>query len=61
MEVHIYLSTRLSYQNLITFGLDVQDMVASDDITLFIHTQATISIAVIGKTDVQALFNHELL
>lgn len=36
-------------------------MVASDDITLFIHTQATISIAVIGKPDVQALFNHELL
>ena len=36
-------------------------MVASDDITLLIHTQATVSIAVIGKTDVQALFNHELL
>ena len=36
-------------------------MVTSDDITFFIHTQATISIAVIGKPDVQALFNHELL
>ena len=36
-------------------------MVASDDITLFIHTQATISIAVIGKTDVQPLLYHELL
>ena len=36
-------------------------MVASDDITLFIHTQATVSIAVIGKTDVQALLYHELL
>lgn len=41
--------------------VDVQDVVASDDITLFIHTQATVSIAVIGKPDVQALFNHELL
>jgi len=36
-------------------------MVASDDITLFIHTQATISITVIGKTDVQPLLYHELL
>ena len=42
-------------------AVDVQDMVASDDITLFIHTQATISIAVIGKTDVQPLLYHELL
>ena len=41
--------------------VDVQDVVASDDITLFIHTQATVSIAVIGKTDVQALLYHELL
>ena len=36
-------------------------MVTSDDITLFIHTQATISIAVIGKAHVQTLFHHELL
>ena len=36
-------------------------MVASDHVTLLIHAQATVSIAVIGKTDVQALFNHELL
>ena len=42
-------------------AVDVQDVVASDDITLFIHTQATISIAVIGKTDVQPLLYHELL
>ena len=41
--------------------IDVQDMVTSDDITLFIHTQATVSIAVIGKTDVQPLLYHELL
>ena len=36
-------------------------MVTSDDITLFIHTQATVSIAVIGETNIQTLFNHELL
>ena len=36
-------------------------MVTSDNITLFIHTQATISIAVIGKTDIQPLLYHELL
>ena len=42
-------------------AVDVQNMVASDDIALFIHTQATVSIAVIGKTDVQPLFYHELL
>ena len=42
-------------------AVDVQDMVASDDIALFVHTQATVSIAVIGKTDIQPLFNHELL
>ena len=41
--------------------VDVQDMVAGDNITLFIHTQATIRIAVIGKTDVQPFLYHELL
>ena len=33
-------------------AVDVQDVVASDHVTLLIHTQATISIAVIGKPDV---------
>ena len=36
-------------------------MVASDDIALFIHTQATISITVVGKADIKTLFNHKLL
>ena len=36
-------------------------MVTSYDIALFIHTQAAVSIAVIGKTDVQPLLYHELL
>ena len=30
-------------------AIDVQDVVASDDITLFIHTQATVSIAVVSS------------
>ena len=42
-------------------AVDVQNMVASDDITLFIHTQATVSIAVIGKADVEMILDHELL
>ena len=41
--------------------VDVQDMVAGNDITLFIHTQATVSIAIEGKTDVQTVLHHELL
>ena len=36
-------------------------MVASDDTALLIHAQAAVSIAVIGKTDVQPLLYHELL
>ena len=36
-------------------------MVASDDVTLLIHTQATISIAVVGEANVQSLLYHELL
>ena len=36
-------------------------MVTSDDVALFVHTQATVSIAVIGKTDVQPLLYYELL
>ena len=42
-------------------AVDVQDVVAGDDITLFIHAEAAVSIAVVGKTDVQSLFHHELL
>ena len=41
--------------------VDVQDVVASDDIALFIHTQATISITVVGETNIQTLLYHELL
>ena len=41
--------------------IDVQNVVASDDITLLVHAQATVSITVIGETNVQALLHHELL
>ena len=41
--------------------VDIQDVVAGDDVTLLVHTQATVSIAVIGKTDVQTLLYNELL
>ena len=36
-------------------------MVAGDNITLLVYAQAAISIAVIGKTDVQPFLYHELL
>ena len=36
-------------------------MVAGDDITLFIHAEATVGIAIVGKTNIQTLFHHELL
>ena len=42
-------------------AVDVQDVVAGDDIALFIHAQAAISIAVIGKANIQPLLNYELL
>ena len=42
-------------------AVDIEDMISGDHITLFIHTQATVSIAIIGETDVQPLLYHELL
>ena len=36
-------------------------MVASNDIALLVHTQTTVSITVIGKTNVQSFFYNELL
>lgn len=36
-------------------------MVASDHVTLLIHAQATVSITVIGETNIQTLFHHKLL
>ena len=42
-------------------AVDIQNMVARDHIALFVHAQAAVSIAVIGKADVQPFFHHKLL
>ena len=42
-------------------AIDIQDMVASDDITLLVHAQAAVSITVISKTNIQALLHNKLL
>ena len=42
-------------------AVDVQNVVAGDDVALFIHAQAAVRVAVIGKADVQALLHDELL
>lgn len=36
-------------------------MVVSDHVTLLIHAQATVSITIIGETNIQTLFHHKLL
>ena len=46
------------------FGIylcDMGDVITRDNISLFIYTQATVSIAVISKTNIQAFFYNELL
>ena len=42
-------------------AVDVQDVVTGDHIALFIHAEAAVCIAVIGKAHVQTLFHHKLL
>ena len=42
-------------------AIDVQDMVTGDDIALFIHAEAAVGIAVIGKADVKVILDNELL
>ena len=42
-------------------AVDVQDMVTGDDIALFIHAEAAVGIAVIGKADVKVILDNELL
>ena len=42
-------------------AVDVQDVVAGDDVALFIHAQAAVSIAIVGKAHVQMVLDHELL
>ena len=42
-------------------AIDIQDMVASDDITLLVHAQAAVGVTIVGKADIQALLHYELL
>ena len=42
-------------------AVNVQDVVAGDDIALLIHAQAAVSVAVVGKADVEMILDHELL
>ena len=42
-------------------AIDIQNMVASHNIALFIHAEAAVCVAVIGKTNIQALSYNKLL
>ena len=37
------------------------DMVASDNIALFVHAQAAVGIPIVSKTNIQALLHNKLL
>ena len=39
----------------------IQHMVASDNIALFVHTQAAVGITIVSKTNIQALLHNKLL
>ena len=42
-------------------AIDIQDMVASDDIPLLVHAQAAVSVTIEGKTNIQTLLHNKLL
>ena len=42
-------------------AVNIQNMVACNNITLFIHTKAAVCITIIGETNVQAFLHNELL
>ena len=42
-------------------AIDVQNVVAGDDIALLVHAQAAVGVAVVGKADVEMILDHELL
>ena len=42
-------------------AVDVQNVVAGDDIAFLVHAQAAVSIAVEGKADIQTVLHHKLL
>ena len=42
-------------------SVNIQNMVACNNITLFVHTQAAVCITIIGKTNIQTFLHNELL
>jgi len=42
-------------------GVNVQDVVAGDDVALLIHAEAAVGVAVVGKADVKVVLHNELL
>lgn len=42
-------------------AVNVQDVVAGDDVALFIHAEAAVGVAVVGKADVEVVLDDELL
>ena len=42
-------------------AVDVQNVVASNNISFLVHTHATVSITVIGKTNIQPIFYNKIL
>ena len=42
-------------------AVNVQDVVAGDDVALFIHAEAAVGVAVVGKADVEVVLYNELL
>ena len=42
-------------------AIDVQDMVAGNNIALLVYAQAAVSITIKGKTDIQTFLHNELL
>ena len=42
-------------------AIDIQDMVASDDIPLLVHAQAAVGVTIEGKTNIQTLLHNKLL
>ena len=41
-------------------AVDIQDMVAGDDVALLVHSQAAVGIAVVGKAHIQLVFQNEV-
>ena len=42
-------------------AVDVENVIAGDDLTLLVHAQTPVGVAVVGKAHVQAVVHHKLL